>query len=892
MVPFFYFSVWLLVAVCSLCQGAAVWARGYPSRHTQAAAMAYDATEDRLYVTGSTRQKEEPRRDCFLGILQIPRRRNNDTFLIKDENVWIRQYDRIGTEESQETCSGIQTFRQGNERKVYLIGHSLQGPSLLASQQNWYHSPEPSNRTPPVVYGFLMDVTWYNGRVPTGYLMAAQPVEYPMAMTALGGDLLVASMQSPYGNINPAYTMLQSSATEEDMMMLGPPEYGEDFGLHVQRLGQRTFSMNDLLTLPTNDTTTSYVGYKAPSFRQFQTAVHPTNNRSNSSVETSGNASTSTTKHGANAVLINATDGVNNVSFPMNATLSNHTTVPPSYDQYRYVVEPLVERWGRTFSAQEKDDPILSSVQVSSMLLVTVTTTTVREATDNDDDATVTRTMFDDDIVTVERTQPVLLVAGSTRGSSRTLGGHQRSFNVFDADAMHGFVTRLDPSVGVVLGTHAVHAAVVSSHRPTVRILGLCHAAGDTTYDNHAVYIAGMTDGIILQGQSTVPETTPQMGVYQAFLQKIHVATFDVLWTKQLPAAKFSSLDAVRPGSVQGMACAVTPDGRQVYLGGMVRDGAALTLDGGVTNATASGGGDDLFLAQFATEDGSLNYVRQMGSPWDDALASGVSLVSDKYGNAILLANTRSPTRDLEEEPMDDDDNYDDDDDSEDRNGIQNSYNNQVLIFSVDRRSGEHVDLSGMYAAAAAKPTAQPDEDGDTIEPAPSPPGIDKKSSADMEFVYIWIPVMLTALFIFCFFWWLLTRRRRSEERIIARYLRSLEVIQKNRGLDPPADVEQVKLCPNEEDRTECNGSDLLDGSIHFGPPFHTLHSLNDDAETATSGGSSSRCSDSLRLHSDEQLPLHETSDTDRSSPSSNRRARRMMKHFKKSNRADPWFRW
>jgi hypothetical protein len=916
-----------ILLICSLwlnrcdvtAQSTTAWAIPYrtaASSEFVASAMMYDAEGDRIYVTGrsihsavenvdsdddatehedgfvlSTSNRSSS--DCFLGILQVPRRitSNNSLALILEEengsDFWIRRFDRIGTEQSQESCSGIQTFRQGNERKVYLIGHSLLGPSLLESQQNWYGPPPSTNSSKnttnnTVVYGLVLDVSWYNGRVNTGYLMATKPVEYPITVASAGGDLYVASLLSQFGDANLAYALHQTPLEKENGSILdltndGSPKYGENFALHLQRLGQRSFSMDDLLTLPkpSNDSATpaSFLGFKTPSFRQFQLAatshIMP-NKTANITVSTSALNSTSRSNSTNTISIANMTDGMD---------LSNDNTTlskPPSYDQYRYVVEPLVERWGREFYAQDDPTTTLNSVQVSSMLLVTRTrTTTLVDSTIDDDNKSNgdDARPFDDDTVTVERPEPVLIVAGNTRGSSLVIGGRpaDATTNVFSKPgaALHGFVTSLHPATGVMLRTLAVQATA-SSHRPTVQILGLCHAASKTDF----VYVVGMTDGT-LNGNAS--QQTTHVGVYQAFIQRLDVSTFSVIWTKQLSAAIFppSTAFGSRPGSAYGVACAVTSDGMQVYLGGTVRDGAAITLDNGVTNATSSFGLDDIFIAQFSAEVGSLNYVRQIGSRYDDVLATGVSLVADKYGNAIVLGNTRRSF--LDPMAMDDD------------NGIRG--NSHVILLSVDRRNGQHVDLRDRVES-----TDSPTDLDNGFAPTDSPVQGDEFSlSSKIGLLYILIPALLTvASSLIC--WWTFSRRRRSEERIIARYLRSVEKIPKKQCPDPSVDMEQAKLCHNDEDLdTECSVDEVLDETMHFCSRSRAPSSLNGDDGIAT------QYSDSLLRHADDDPRF--IPDASNIEFFQKRRKRRMMQGYNEDSTnlsqscadgslGDAWARW
>jgi len=90
------------------------------------------------------------------------------------------------------------------------------------------------------------------------------------------------------------------------------------------------------------------------------------------------------------------------------------------------------------------------------------------------------------------------------------------------------------------------------------------------------------------------------------------------------------------------MACAVTSDGEKVYMAGTVKDGAVLLpdpSDAAKVEAT-SYGGDDIFVAQYQTTDGTLNYAKQLGTRQDDSLGQGTSLATNANGDAIVVGNT------------------------------------------------------------------------------------------------------------------------------------------------------------------------------------------------------------------------------------------------------------
>jgi hypothetical protein len=884
-------------------------------------ALVYDAETDRIYVTGvssmnSGRNIRIPtadddqsidddyyndddsddtatdtnsdstttKSDCFLGILQVPRRSVGASQSIisstteTNSNAWIRQHTHIGTYGSQEACSGIDIVRRGNDRKVYLIGHSVDGPSLLAAQLNWYNNVNGENATRisnnnstnsnfssknPVVYGFVMDVTWYNANIPTGYLMHQVSVEYPIgiATSALSssddGDIFVASIQSLSGIVNPAHSLYQMTKNKYetnssdsflyDTTTSGayePPEYGETFSFHLRRIGERSQSKADIMTLPEQDNSSnnSTLYDSKVTGSTLMNLLKLSNRIKSSTLDDNGTYSQS--------IIDNTTNSFNETNSTFNASATNTSDTandvegtPLSYDEYRFVVE----RWGRTFLAEIQENTSkqslrssVYSVQVSSLLRCTVTV--IDELYSNSDDDT---TASDDDSTTfVQRRQDIIIVAGSTRGSGLALGG------LSSDTSLHGFVSSFDTTTGVLLRTRSILTAEstiahsnVSDNTSrdtgyTVRVLGMCQQ--DSLFQESATltnrpaqffYVVGMTDGSIDHESSSFHNDesfVPPVGVYQAFIQKIDIITLSIQWTKQIGAATFSSTTQTSSqyGSIHGISCAVTPDGLQVYMGGTVINGAAVTMDGGVTNTTTSFGYDDMFVAQYMTADGEMNYVKQIGTAHDDTLANGVSLITDKYGNAVLLGNTRGAVFDDERK--------------------KRNLTNEVVLLSIDRRTGAHVDISGRSI-----PSSTQSSDSRSIQPTLSP----VTPLNDGSWLSSWMNQLKTnvayrTILGFLTFGVLLSiflsicswRRRNKNEKLIARYIHSIasenNVKGENNsrrvndtgrsGDDREHDIEQAKLFSyNDADvdvteiscSDECETVSFVSTTNRCGPP-------------------------------------------------------------------------
>jgi hypothetical protein len=144
------------------------------------------------------------------------------------------------------------------------------------------------------------------------------------------------------------------------------------------------------------------------------------------------------------------------------------------------------------------------------------------------------------------------------------------------------------------------------------------------------VYIAGTTQGLMpVAVDSAAPAGT------SAFLMKFHVISMKPVWTKQLGSISASRF---HKGIARGMACAVTPNGESVWLGGVVEDNGVIENES--SGRTKSHGGKDIFVAKIDTYNGHLSMVKQMGTAKDDQLARRGGLVADTDGNAVVIGNT------------------------------------------------------------------------------------------------------------------------------------------------------------------------------------------------------------------------------------------------------------
>jgi hypothetical protein len=184
-------------------------------------------------------------------------------------------------------------------------------------------------------------------------------------------------------------------------------------------------------------------------------------------------------------------------------------------------------------------------------------------------------------------------------------------------------------------------------------------------------------------------------------LNKISLDTLSSVWTE--------SLRPINPkrdvyATAHGLACQVSGD--MVYVAGTVEDGAHLAN-------VHSSGSDDIFVAQFQSASGSLNWIQQVGSSEKDTLAHGVGLAVDAMGNAILYGSTNgSFFREKEGESHTD-----------------------IFVATFQKSDGSHASLfsGNSQDAEASNPDYISDDKEDTPSPvkAPTGPGGDTETTSE-----------------------------------------------------------------------------------------------------------------------------------------------------------------
>jgi hypothetical protein len=208
-------------------------------------------------------------------------------------------------------------------------------------------------------------------------------------------------------------------------------------------------------------------------------------------------------------------------------------------------------------------------------------------------------------------TNGLLVVVGSTTGKGPAYG------KVDSGKDWDGFITKINPATGQKILSPGYDSSkrIQSAKNRDDFITGVCHHPSEPH-----LYVSGTTEGA-LPGQKAAGTS--------AFLMKVDLLTLQTVWTKQ-----FSSNKGRRKGHAHAMACDVSPQGSHVWVGGIVEEGGVMY------GADASAGGMDVFVAKVSTDNGDVEFVKQVGSEKNDELAARGGLVCDSEGNAVIVGNT------------------------------------------------------------------------------------------------------------------------------------------------------------------------------------------------------------------------------------------------------------
>eukprot|EP00804_Cyclotella_cryptica_P008265 CCRYP_020398-RB/>CCRYP_020398-RB protein AED:0.03 eAED:0.03 QI:794/1/1/1/0/0.5/2/130/858 len=134
-----------------------------------------------------------------------------------------------------------------------------------------------------------------------------------------------------------------------------------------------------------------------------------------------------------------------------------------------------------------------------------------------------------------------------------------------------------------------------------------------------------------------------------AYILMMKLEDMSTIWKQRIPSIHPDGIG----GDVLGEGCAVSPDGKVVYLAGTIDGGSVLHT--GLPNNLSdpsdpssppikpAGGVSDVFVVAYDVVFGNVMWGKQLGTVYDDKLARGGGITVDNDGNAIIMGSTRGP---------------------------------------------------------------------------------------------------------------------------------------------------------------------------------------------------------------------------------------------------------
>lgn len=159
-------------------------------------------------------------------------------------------------------------------------------------------------------------------------------------------------------------------------------------------------------------------------------------------------------------------------------------------------------------------------------------------------------------------------------------------------------------------------------------ILNVCNDEDDSS----VFYVVGATNGIL----DTSVDRSASAVTVDAFVAKIDSSTYTPLWTKQFTVLHADGGTSTK-AAAYAFGCDMLSTENIVYVAGTVESGATMQDAG---SDISSAGRDDIFVVQLSTDDGHINWMKQVGSNGDDRVARGGGIKVDSSGNAVVYGDT------------------------------------------------------------------------------------------------------------------------------------------------------------------------------------------------------------------------------------------------------------
>lgn len=240
----------------------------------------------------------------------------------------------------------------------------------------------------------------------------------------------------------------------------------------------------------------------------------------------------------------------------------------------------------------------------------------------------------------------LLLLAGTTRKEGKD--GYTE---------LDGFVTKLIPPAPSPIPGYTsdnVDSTETEGKNPTKRIDSTTGRDETVTAiclpppnPNTGVITHAFVVGSIANSESESNPTGKDPSL--AYILMMKLEDMSTIWKQRIPSIHPNGIG----GDVLGEGCAVSPDGKVVYLAGTI-DGGSVLNTGSKNNLSNPsdpssppvkpvGGISDVFVVAYDVIFGNINWAKQFGTVHDDKLARGGGVTVDNEGNVIVMGSTRGP---------------------------------------------------------------------------------------------------------------------------------------------------------------------------------------------------------------------------------------------------------